>query len=163
MKSWHMLKLSEKDCFPFCVFVFLESIGQGVPYRCRHGGRTEAKKKSSSIHTSAPAFNCSSRFQRGADRDGGAGLRSVLPFPNPLLSRDRRASVVTSPQGPSCQSECGTAWVESWRLILDLETPCQQLWLGSSWTGLWVGVPNLLGSPGHGPAGLLSGTLLPQL
>lgn len=34
----------------------------------------------------------------------------------------------------------GTAWVESSRLILDLETPCQQLWLGpGSWAGMTWG------------------------
>lgn len=67
-------------------------------------------------------------------------------------------------KAPAARVSGGTAWVESWRLILDLETPCQQLWLGSSWTGLPVGDPSLLGgSPGHGPPGLLSGTLLPQL
>lgn len=39
----------------------------------------------------------------------------------------------------SARESGGTAWVESWRLILDLETPCQQLWLGSSWAGPSVG------------------------
>lgn len=42
-------------------------------------------------------------------------------------------------RAPAARVSGGTAWVESWRLILDLETPCQQLWLGSSWTGLPVG------------------------
>lgn len=54
----------------------------------------------------------------------GEGACSLLL---PRGSQAPRSHYFTT--GPVCQRECGAAWVESRRLILDLETPCQQLWL----------------------------------
>lgn len=72
-----------------------------------------------------------------------------MPSPNPSLSWGRadRLLVITSPRGPVWQSEQRTAWVESSRLILDLESPCQQLWLGQvagwdNWGLFPFGEPN---------------------
>lgn len=124
----------------------------GVLHRCRHGGKAEGKSTTTCTHTDALVSLPGPQPRAGWYDEQRYPARGCLL--TPCCPEAVRPPVITSPQGPSARVSGGAAWVESWRLILDLETPCQQLWLGC----LGVVLRLFTGSPPHGLPGLLAGT-----
>lgn len=125
-------------------------IGQGVPIGSVMLAKQRQSKSQVPDTRRLVLFMCFPSSQPEADHDGKAGLCcSALPSPKPLVRRQTGSQSLPHCRALSARVSGRTAWVESWRLILDLETPCQQLWLGSSWAGPPAGVLSLLaGSPG---------------